>query len=454
MATQRVTNVVARENNQSRARLRVLGGGSFLEFDVPRVGLVVGADRSCDVVLTDRSVSRKHVSVVPKETGFEITDMGSTNGTFVDDLAIEKVVVPEGTTIRAGDTLLQLLPAEAAVELAPSAATHFGDMIGGSLAMRKLYAVLGRASQSNVPVLCSGESGTGKELAARALHEQGPRAKGPFVVFDCGAASDTLMESELFGHKRGAFTGADSDRAGAFAQAHGGTLFLDEIGDLPLALQPKLLRMLERQEVTPLGSGRSERFDVRFVAATHRDLWSDVREGTFRGDLFYRLSVIEAHMPSLRHRKDDIADLVRMFLRAAGRSDEGVEGPALIRLQAYPWPGNVRELRNVIGRAAALGAPKAPFAELPMFLRAGVEPLADGAPMPLADVPFHDAKAEVNQRFERAYLEDLLRRAGTNISEAARIAGLERKYLYKLLEKNGLLPRRAAGTAAFDDEGR
>ena len=257
------------------------------------------------------------------------------------------------------------------------------------------------------------------------------------VVFDCGAASETLIESELFGHKRGAFTGAHADRAGAFARAHGGTLFLDEIGDLPQSLQPKLLRLLERGEVAPLGAARSETYDVRVIAATHRDLRTEVARGTFRGDLYYRLAVIEIVLPPLRNRADDIPALARHFLRAAGASDQGVEGPPLQRLEAYGWPGNIRELRNVITRAVTLAPPGAPFNRLPILLNPSTATVS-AAPTAKSDVPYHDAKAALLARFEKEYLADLLRRSGENISQAARIAGLERKYLYKLLERAGL----------------
>jgi DNA-binding NtrC family response regulator len=296
---------------------------------------------------------------------------------------------------------------------------------------------------SDAPILLLGESGTGKELAARAVHDHSGRKDGPFVVFDCGAASESLIEGELFGHKRGAFTGAHADRAGAFARAHGGTLFLDEIGDLPQTMQPKLLRLLERGEVTPLGGTRSERYDVRFVAATHRDVWGDVGRGTFRGDLYYRLAVVEVQLPPLRSHVDDIASLTVGFLRAAGASTEGVEGPPLERLRSYGWPGNVRELRNVVTRAATLAPPGASFDRMPLLFRPSTANIAGAEPtLARADVPYHDAKAALLERFDKEYLGDLLRRAGDNLSQAARIAGLERKYLYKLLERASLFPQR------------
>jgi len=304
--------------------------------------------------------------------------------------------------------------------------------------MRQVFAVLERASKSAAPVLFLGESGTGKELMARGVHDASPRKHGPFVVFDCGASSETLIESDLFGHTKGAFTGATSDRQGAFAAAHGGTLFLDEIGDLPVALQPKLLRMLEAGEVIALGGRKSEHYDVRIVAATHRDVFAEVARGGFRGDLYYRLAVVEVHVPPLRQRPGDLATLITMFLERAGRADLAAQvgGAALERLQRYHWPGNVRELRNVITRAVALAGPDDDFQSLPFVLRPTAA--APEAQTARADRPFHEAKDEVVAKFEREYLTDLIQRAGGNLSQAARIAGLERKFLYKVMERAGL----------------
>jgi DNA-binding NtrC family response regulator len=442
MLVSRVTNEIQRTHTHAKCRLRVLFGREVgREIPLPAVGVVVGADPACDVVLTDEAVSGRHLTVVPTRAGFDVTDTGSRNGTWLDGVAITRATVPVGTTLRVGGTLLQLLPAEEPIDIPPSAAARFGAMVGGSLAMRRIYSLLERASVSDAPILFLGESGTGKELAARGVHDHSRRSDGPFVVFDCGAASETLIESDLFGHVRGSFTGAHADRPGAFALADKGTLFLDEIGDLPLALQPKLLRLLESGEVTPLGARKAEKYDVRIVAATHRDLWSEVGRGTFRGDLFYRLAVVETHLPPLRSRPDDIAELVQVFLEKNRFAGPITRGANLDRLAAYGWPGNVRELRNVVTRGVALAAPGATFDQLPFLLRATsqVEP-----PVPLgrADVPYHDAKSAVVSRFDREYLADLLRRAEMNLSQAARLAGLERKYLYKVLERADMLPSR------------
>ncbi len=438
MRVTRVTNQLQRSTQALSCHLRVVSGpDAGMLVSLPPIGVVVGADPSADVVLTDSAVSGRHCTIRPADDGFSVKDLGSRNGTLLDGVAITEASVPIGAMLRLGSSLIQLMPAEESVEIPPSSAAGFGSMIGNSVAMRRVYSMLERASQSAASILCLGESGTGKELTARAVHENSPRRDGPFVVFDCGAASESLIESELFGHVRGAFTGAHADRMGAFAAADKGTLFLDEIGDLPLALQPKLLRMLETGEVTQVGSHQQQRFDVRVVAATHRDLFQEVGSGGFRGDLYYRLAVVEIHLPPLRQRPEDIPELVRIFLDRAGAGDIGeLSGPNMERLVSYHWPGNVRELRNVITRAVALSPAGADFSGMPILLRPTQQ--ADDAPSFKADRPFHEAKADIIGKFERDYLTDLVRRADGNLSQAARDAGLERKYLYRLLEKNGL----------------
>ncbi len=439
MRVTRVTN--QRETLFGRAsRLRVLAGpDAGLELELPPIGVVIGADPACDVSLTDPSVSSRHCTIAPTAAGFHVVDLGSKNGTSIDGVAVGKVTAPPGAVVRVGKTLLQLLPADEVVAIPPSTRDHFGAMWGDSPSMRQVFAVLERAASSDASVLFLGESGCGKELAARAIHDESPRKHAPFIVFDCGAATDTLIESDLFGHVRGSFTGAAGDRQGAFAAAHGGTLFLDEIGDLPIALQPKLLRMLEAGEVIPLGSRKPERYDVRVVAATHRDVYGEVAKGGFRGDLYYRLAVVEVHLPPLRQRREDLHKLVALFLERAGAGHlvASIGGPSIERLAAYHWPGNVRELRNVITRAVALAGPVKDFGELPILLRPTMAAAAT-EPVVRADRPFHQAKDEVVDRFERGYLTDLIERAGGNLSAAARTAGLERKFLYRLLERNGL----------------
>ncbi|MEP6862410.1 MAG: sigma 54-interacting transcriptional regulator [Deltaproteobacteria bacterium] len=441
MIVTRVTNAMAARTGVHSAQLRVVDGPDRgLEIDLPAAGIVIGTEKTCDVILQDQFVSRRHCSIAPAANGFQITDLGSRNGTVIDGVAVGKVVAPPGVALRIGKTLVQLMPADEVVAIPPSTNDQFGGLYGGSIAMRHVFAILERAAKSSAPVLFLGESGTGKELMARGVHDHSPRKNGPFVVFDCGASTETLIESDLFGHTKGAFTGAATERIGAFAAAHGGTLFLDEIGDLPVGLQPKLLRMLEAGEVTPLGGRKSEKYDVRVVAATHRDVYAEVARGGFRGDLYYRLAVVEVHVPPLRQRKDDLARLIAMFLERAGAGQlaKQVGGAALDRLEHYHWPGNVRELRNVITRAVALAGPDDDFQSLPFVLRPTAAAPASEDVSFRADQPFHTAKDALVARFEREYLEDLVKRAGGNLSQAARIAGLERKFLYKLLERAGL----------------
>jgi DNA-binding NtrC family response regulator len=448
MTATRVTNAMSLRAPIRAAQLRIVDGPDRgLEIDLPAVGVVIGTDKACDVVLTDTFVSRRHCSVAPHAQGFAVADLGSRNGTVIDGVAVGKVVAPPGACLRIGKTLVQLVPADEVVDIPPSENDRFGGLYGSSVAMRQVFAILERAAKSAAPVLFLGESGTGKELMARGVHDASPRRDAPFVVFDCGASTETLIESDLFGHVRGAFTGAAGDRVGAFAAAHGGTLFLDEIGDLPVALQPKLLRMLEAGEVVPLGGRKSEKYDVRVVAATHRDVFGEVARGGFRGDLYYRLAVVEVHVPPLRQRTGDLATLVKMFLERAGAPQHEVGGAALERLERYHWPGNVRELRNVITRAVALAGPDDDFQSLPFVLRPTAAAPEDALVF-RADRPFHEAKDALIGRFEREYLSDLVRRAGGNLSAAARLAGLERKFLYKLLERSGLRQKTDGDDAA------
>jgi DNA-binding NtrC family response regulator len=447
----RTTNRIPVAGVTRSTRLRVIHGADVgTEVAIPPVGVVVGADPASDFVLNDPAVSRRHCSIVPSGDGFGVSDLGSRNGTVLDGTSIEKAVVPVGAVLRIGGSLIQLVPAEEALVIPPSSRSSFGELVGGSIAMRQIYAVLERASLSNAPILLLGESGTGKELAARAVHEHSPRKQGPFVVFDCGASSETLIESDLFGHVRGAYTGAHADRPGAFELAHGGTLFLDEIGDLPVALQPKLLRMLESGEVTALGGRKPQRYDVRVVAATHRELEEEVARGTFRGDLYYRLAVVEVHLPALRKRLEDVEELVKVFLARDGRPDQDVRSENLDRLRAYHFPGNVRELRNIVTRAVALSPPNTLFSSMPILL-SGTTTKSETEWVARADRPFQEAKTEIIARFERDYLEDLLLRAAGNLSQASRISGVERKHLYRLLEKNGL-SRKAKGRATEDGD--
>ena len=411
--------------------------------EAPIVGnLVVGSGEGAGLLLHDPLVSRQHARLSVRGARIVIEDLGSKNGTTFAGARVERAIVPLGAVIGVGKTSLTIVPRWHVREVAPSTSTTFGALYGNSVAMREIFAILERVAPTDVTILVEGESGTGKELVARSIHQASVRHRAPYLVFDCGAVPAELAESELFGHVRGAFSGAVSDRAGAFARADGGTLCLDELGELPLDLQPKLLRVLETGEIKPVGRDEMQRVDVRVVASTNRDLRAEVRRGRFREDLMYRLDVVKLRLPPLRQRPEDIAGLVERLL--AGKLPDGdrVDGDNLARLQAYGWPGNVRELRNVLARAVALSRrpsePPARFANLVFNLG----PAADGPatlgtdyPGVASPLPYKEARAQLLDSFDRAYVAALLARHGDNLTRAAQAAGVSRSFLYDLLRK-------------------
>jgi DNA-binding NtrC family response regulator len=310
----------------------------------------------------------------------------------------------------------------------------FGQLIGASPAMRRVYTLLERSAPTTAPVLITGESGTGKELAARAIHDQSDRRGGPFEVVDCGGLPPTLIESELFGHDKGAFTNATLDRAGAFERADGGTIFLDELGELPLELQPKLLRALGERQIRRIGGRQVRTVDVRVVAATNRDLRREVNAGTFRSDVFYRLAVIQVHLPPLRERIDDLPMLVHVLLQRIcdERSVEAHVEPddgLLATLARHHWPGNIRELRNYLEQLVILKV--APDL-------GQTEPSSDGGFDDLQRLPLRSAKEQLVERFERRYLAALLAETCGNVAEAARRAGVDRGTLFRTMRRYGL----------------
>jgi len=417
-----------------RWRISVVSGASkgamhHLERGVLRVG---SADTN-EVVLDDRGVSRHHVEIAVATNGLRVRDLGSKNGTRYLGSRIETAELPiSGGVLTLGDTELEIRPDDESEALAPSERERCGRLVGRSLAMRTLFAQIERIAPSPATVLIHGETGVGKELVAEALHELSPRARAPFVVVDCGAIPKDLIETELFGHVRGAFTGATGDRQGAFAEAHGGTLFLDEIGELDLALQPKLLRALETGTVKPVGSNKTAKVDVRIVSASLRDLGSEVRAKRFREDLFYRLSVIVLEVPPLRARPDDIPILAEHLLAQIGAPPLGAR--PLQTLREYEWPGNVRQLRNVLERAAALAGGGALA-----IRRDDLEaPTARLSPASLNDLPYKQAKEEMLARFTREYLEALLQRHAGNISASAREAQVDRNWIVALARRHGV----------------
>ncbi|MSP59772.1 MAG: sigma 54-dependent Fis family transcriptional regulator [Myxococcales bacterium] len=427
------------------SRIAVVDGPDVpREVAIPEGGVTVGSGPECGLRLSDKRVSRNHVHIAADGDGFRVRDLGSTNGSFLDGARLDDALLPAGTTLLVGKSALRLLGAERYQVVPASTRERFGDLLGKSLPMREVFGVLERVVDAEASVLIEGETGTGKEVVARALHAEGRRASSPFVALDCGAIAPNLVESEFFGHVRGAFTGAVDTRPGAFERAHGGTLFLDELGELPPELQPKLLRVLETREVRKVGAAESRRVDVRVVAGTNRDLQEMVDEGTFRADLYYRLAVVHVLLPPLRARIEDLPVLIEKFLRdGAAASPGAIDGPNLELLAGHAWPGNVRELRNVLQRAlACAGAPGMRFCDLPIHIggrpRAGRrEAPAEAAKVDL-DVPFSDAKERLVDGFERAYLTALLGATEGNVAEASRRSGLNRRHLYDLLKKHGL----------------
>lgn len=426
-----VTDVLATEGAYIRVRaadLLVRGGpdeGTEARIEVPT--FVVGTGESCDLVLTDPTVSREHLRLSLEATGVRVRDVGSRNGTWLGGVRLRDALITTSTTLTIGATSLALRLDAGPTDLAVSQSTRFGDAIGVSPAMRHVFIQLERAARSEVTILLEGESGVGKEVLAHAVHAASSRRGAPFVALDCGALSPTLIESELFGHERGAFTGAHTARRGLFEEANGGTVFLDEIGELPLDLQPKLLRVLESREVRPVGGRSARPIDVRIVAATNRHLSEAVDRGEFRRDLYYRLAVVLVTVPPLRDRPEDVAPLARAFLREVlGDPDAELPEELAAMLTSYGWPGNVRELRNVVQRYALLEARDA-------------EALFGGRPGEKLDdlslLPFHEARRIAMERFERAYFPKVLARAGGVVSRAAQLAEVARPSFYRMLER-------------------
>jgi two-component system nitrogen regulation response regulator GlnG len=388
----------------------------------------IGKHPRCSLVLHDGEVSRRHLELRIGKGGVQARDLGSRNGSFFEGGRFTSIVIGTGAVIRIGRTELMLLSADAPAPFLPSEAESFHRLRGRSLVMRQVFALLERAAPSDAVVLVEGETGTGKELCAEAIHAASSRAQGPFIICDLGAVPRTLLEAELFGHVRGAFTGADREREGVFEAATGGTLFLDEVGELELELQPRLLRALERRQIARLGESRSRPIDVRIIAATNRDLAEEVKAGRFREDLYHRLSVVRVRLPPLRERKEDLPLLVAALLADKNVS---VLPETLTLLGEYDWPGNVRELGNVLQRAIALVPPGEPLAPAQLGLDR-THPGSDGR---AAIEDFHLAKEHLIETWEREFLRRLVEASGHNLSHAARASGLGRAHLYRLLKK-------------------
>jgi len=421
-----------------------LSGGMLLVIKGPDRGetaragkepVVIGSSPSCQLVLTDKTVSRRHLQAVWAEGGLVLQDLDSTNGTYIQGSRFKEITIGFGAEFKLGRTVIKFLPEEEVVLPELSQSDTFGSLKGQDPKMRRLFALLTDIAGTDATVIIEGETGTGKELVAEEIHEHSPRKNGPFVVFDCGAVPRDLIESALFGHVKGSFTGAVADRKGAFAEANGGTIFLDEIGELTPDLQPTLLRALDKRAVRRVGGNNYENVDVRVLAATNRDLREEVVRKNFREDLYYRLAVIRIVLPPLRERGLDIPYLADHFVRSFSPKGKPLDIPTeeMARLQRHSWPGNVRELRNVIERACVLCKGESINVDDAFQAQEAAPSLGIRT-----DLPFKEAKGQLVEVFEREYIVDLMRRHKMNLSSAAREAQIDRKHLRELLRKYGL----------------
>ncbi len=393
---------------------------------------VIGTAVGNQFVLTDGTVSRHHCSLTAeKSRGLLVRDLDSTNGTFLGEHRVQAAYIKTAGVIRVGRTTLRVEAIGEEIRVPLSQEDRFGAALGCSAAMRRIFASLPRIAASDSAVLLMGETGTGKGMLAEAIHAASARRAGPFVVVDCASISPSLIESELFGHERGSFTGAHASRPGAFEAAGGGTIFLDEIGELPLDMQPKLLRVLEDREIRRVGGVEKVRLDARIVAATNRDLRREVNHGSFRSDLLYRLNTLPIYIPPLRERREDIALLVGHFYAQL----TGGASPPTELAQSFAqrdWPGNVRELKGAVERAVmfdggdgALVSSVPPPSHVP---HAEIDPA----------VPFRVAKEQALAKWERVYLAELLAHHRGNVSAAARTAQMDRNYLRELIRRHGI----------------
>ena len=416
-----------------------------VENGLARVGSAAGSDLS----LPDFTVSRVHCEIRVHPSSIAIKDCGSTNGTYVEGVNVRDGEVQPGATVRVGRSVFRIESIDGNSVVPISDNDGFGELVGASLEMRQVYAILERIAPTNATLLIGGETGTGKDVAARSLHAASSRAAGPFVPVDCGAIPENLIETELFGHVRGAFSGAVSDRRGVFEEAHGGTLFLDEIGEMPLAVQSKLLRAIETRSVRRVGGNSERAVDVRIVAATNRPLAVCANQGTFREDLYYRLAVVEVTLPPLRARVDDIPKLAAHFFARFSGSGAPLPDAFVTMLARRSWPGNVRELRNFIERAVSLGsidaapASRTPAIDPPAALPSTMESL-----IPL-HLPLKDARQAWTESFESVYARSMLKKTGGNLTRAAELAGVNRRFMQRLLARLGL---RASDVALDPDD--
>jgi len=423
------------------------GGVRTFSKDIIRIG----AHHRSDVIINDGTVSRFHCEIHKHSDGYRLVDEGSTNGTYIGQLRIREVYLYAGCEFQIGNTTLSFSPQVEQISVEESTQSRCGSLIGGSRKMRSIYSLIERLAPSDLSVVIQGETGTGKELVAQAIHQHSRRADQPLVIFDCSAVPEHLIESELFGHEKGAFSGAIRTHAGVFEQADGGTLFLDELGELSISLQPKLLRALESGMIRRVGGERTIKVDVRIISATNRHLDDMVKNQTFRQDLFYRLAKVQLPLPPLREREGDVVMIAEHFLERLNQQNKGyryisgITPNALHQLAAWSWPGNIRELRNVIERAYT-------FADREMIHSADLttqiqtvqahQVIEDQGQGSLNfDIPescsLKEAKERIISTFEKDYLQQLLERHN-NISAVSREAGIDRRHVYRLMKKYGL----------------
>lgn len=394
-------------------RVEVVGEATSVRVEMDR--LHIGRSDRCALVLNDQTVSKVHAEVQATPRGLRVFDLKSLNGTFIGDAAIVEVYLTGACEFRCGGKRLRFVP-EATQQVRIEAPRRFGDLVGTTPEIIELFAKLARYSPTSMSMLIHGETGTGKERVAQAIHDASPRRDKPFVAVNCAAVADSLLEAELFGHVRGAFTGADRARDGLFVEADGGTLLFDEVGEMSVAMQAKLLRVLENQEVRPVGTGRTRKVDVRTLFATHVDLRHAVNRGRFREDLYFRMAQATVEIPPLRERTADLPVLVQDILRQLGRPNSYVDEAGMSALAAHPWPGNIRMLRNVIQAALVESDGQR------LMLERVLAPSSTGAAPERSSGLYDEARKE----FDRRFYTSLYIRFGGNISQIAKAAGKQR----------------------------
>lgn len=452
------TAIISPDENRELISLRkyqlivISEDGNRRKFELGKKKVIrIGKKTDNDIVVSDKTVSRNHIEIqVTDDNSYLLKDLNSTNGTMINGMKVKEAFLSQGDQIEIGETKIEFQTYDENVHIEPSNKNEFADMVGKSRKMRQIFGVLERISPSQATVIIEGETGTGKELVAKAIHQHSLRKDKAFITFDCSAVAANLIESELFGHTKGSFTGAHKDRMGAFETANGGTIFLDEIGELTLDLQPKLLRALEQREIKRVGSTKAVKLDVRVISATNKNLKDEVKAGRFREDLYYRLSVVKIQVPSLRERLEDIPLIVEKLLNVAryNRKDDSsfyvtrVEDDALKILQRYQWPGNVRELNNILERAVSFAEKGVIKGSHLQYVFSEVES-GEEATVRLQNIdldkPFKEAKQIVIESFEKEYLQELLQRNNGNVSKAAREAKIDRKHLRNLLIKYAII---------------